>query len=131
MRKEGVKRIEFFKMWIWRRIDREDQLDRTQNERSIEKGGKRSLMEIIRSLLYKLGTLEANEYNHNTTDYLLDTLVLIIICVFLRVVAINQLSFKLYTSPFSDTLKDYHLSCFIVFRLSMSFESEEYSCLRE
>jgi len=50
MRKEGVKRIEVFKTWIWRRIDREDQLDRTQNERiSIEKGGKRSLMEIIRT----------------------------------------------------------------------------------
>ena len=30
MRKEDVKRIEAFEMWIWRRI--EDQLDRTQNE---------------------------------------------------------------------------------------------------
>ena len=49
MRKEDVKRIESFEMWIWRRM--EDQLDRTLNEwRSTEKNGrKRSLMDMFRT----------------------------------------------------------------------------------
>src|SRR6218665_2744564 len=50
MRKEDVKRIEAFEMWIWRRMERISWTEHRTNEELLKKvEEKRSLMDIIRT----------------------------------------------------------------------------------
>ena len=50
MRKEGVKWIEAFEMWIWRRMERISWTEHRTNEVVLKKvEEKRSLMDIIRT----------------------------------------------------------------------------------
>jgi len=50
MRKEDVKRIEVFEMWIWRRMERISWTEHRTNEEVLKKEEeKRSLMDIIRT----------------------------------------------------------------------------------
>ena|SRR6218665_3825023 len=49
IRKEDVKRIEAFEMWIWRRMERISWTDRRTNKEVLKKVEKRSLMDIIRT----------------------------------------------------------------------------------
>src|SRR6218665_1934792 len=50
MRKEDVKQIEAFEMWIWRRMERISWTEHRVNEEVLKKGEeKRSLIDIIRT----------------------------------------------------------------------------------